>query len=115
MIREFSVTEVWFLVQSVRWTVLLAFVGGAWWGLSIIGAWRLIKQAVDGRQHQLDVPDFLSHDACDEFVERPKLLLLFERDGLMQIVVECRHFSEPAAEQLLNGCGGIGIKFGCCG
>jgi len=38
MIREFSVTEIWFLVQSVRWTVLLAliaFIGGGVVGLII--------------------------------------------------------------------------------
>ena len=48
MIREFSVTEVWFLVQSVRWTVLLAliaFVGGGIVGL-IIAVLRVGNAAV---------------------------------------------------------------------
>ena len=38
MIREFSLSEVWFLVQAVRWTVLLAllaFIGGSFVGLVI--------------------------------------------------------------------------------
>ena len=38
MIREFSSSEVWFLVQAVRWTVLLAllaFVGGGIVGLAV--------------------------------------------------------------------------------
>jgi polar amino acid transport system permease protein len=48
MIREFSATEVWFLVQSVRWTVLLtliAFVGGGVVGL-IIAVVRVGNAAV---------------------------------------------------------------------
>jgi polar amino acid transport system permease protein len=48
MIREFSVTEVWFLVQSVRWTVLLAliaFIGGGGVGL-IIAVVRVGNAAV---------------------------------------------------------------------
>ena len=38
MIREFSSSEVWFLVQAVRWTVLLAllaFIGGGLVGLAV--------------------------------------------------------------------------------
>ncbi len=38
MIREFSSSEVWFLVQAVRWTVLLAllaFLGGGLVGLAV--------------------------------------------------------------------------------
>jgi len=45
MIREFSLSEVWFLVQAVRWTVLLtamAFLGGGAVGL-VIAILRVAK------------------------------------------------------------------------
>jgi polar amino acid transport system permease protein len=45
MIREFSLSEVWFLVQAVRWTVLLAllaFVGGGGVGL-VVAVMRISK------------------------------------------------------------------------
>ena len=46
MIREFTLSEAWFLVQAVRWTVLLAilaFVGGGIVGL-VIAVLRISKR-----------------------------------------------------------------------
>ena len=48
MIREFSISEVWFLVQAVRWTLLLtvmAFLGGGTAGL-MIAIMRVAKRNV---------------------------------------------------------------------
>lgn len=48
MIREFSISEVWFLVQAVRWTLLLtvmAFLGGGTAGL-VIAIMRVAKRNV---------------------------------------------------------------------
>jgi hypothetical protein len=60
---------------------------------------------------QLNVATFLGCDVRDQIVEGSELVASAEIERLVGIVPQRRHLSEPPAQQLLNGSGGIGPRF----
>jgi hypothetical protein len=71
-----------------------------------------IQKSIDGRRDEFHMPHLFRRDGGHELVEGSKLLLGLHGDGLVEVVVEGRHFAEPPAEQLLHGRGGIGVELG---
>src|SRR3712207_515575 len=75
--------------------------------LWIIVSRGLVKQRVDGGCDKLHVPNLLRRDRGDELVEAAELLLGLHGHGLMEVVVEGRHFAKATTHEFLDG-GGSG-------
>ena len=68
-----------------------------------------VLQQVDGGGNQLDMSEFLGGDAGDQVIEWEDLVTPTHVERLVHVVVQCGHFAEAAAHQLLHGGGGGGI------
>ena len=64
----------------------------------------------DAIADQLDMAELFGGDAGDQAVERPELGLAAKIEALEHVVVEGRHLAILAAQQFLEGSGGVRIR-----